>query len=628
MKTLRNAIRQMAKELQSLWHEVAVVGGPDQAYNLMLAIIAWAVASLTWIEGQIEQIEMAYIEHFELWTSRRFPVGRKPFEVFYGVGAYRLAMIGATLAIFLECFLAAVLAAQTLNLGLIVAMVVGIVLTLAVTFTFKGVLGQIFARYHDRPKQAMHILNILMLIVFPAEALLLVTAFFVSRSSGDSVVAQVVFAPVMSVLSIITPLIAATLLVGAEYYGWSKELSSIYVQLQKIERDVQAIKAYAERRRDELTKATPTNGGKTADALPAPTTPAPNPTTTPTTMVSPNPTAAGAPADQPKAINGTPAPPATPETTAPPNATAAPNTAPAGAANHIQANNGNTPGPDQSEIKVLLKRLMEMLEKTAVIIILTGAACFFFGSPAYAQGLVDAQLWHDNSGSVDRLEWQAGADAFAREIPTLTERFRVRDWKFYRFNADSWSVAPFFNLEMPAFEVPQCNAVAGELTSLFKAFKKRAETDCRQLRNAASENFKSSLATQFARATRQAREFVGPAGNCTSVIDLFTRVSLLNRPTMVAIISDGIETCRSQTLIKPVPAPKPYVRVVMILISSNDRKDRETPAEHFEVQKQRLVRIVPWMTIVPPASFSTDLFYADTSDGTTPTRLVQSVGRP
>lgn len=129
--------------------------------------------------------------------------------------------------------------------------------------------------------------------------------------------------------------------------------------------------------------------------------------------------------------------------------------------------------------------------------------------------------------------------------------------------------------------------------------QKKADQNCEQQRMATNqeyENKRSEALRLIAQAIHSGEQI---DSSCTSFYDALANAALTNTPGVIAILSDGVDTCT--TAIAAIPKPNSDVKIVLIMLPNRyERSKNRSEFSAFTKQKNRLQKHAPWLRVEPP----------------------------
>jgi hypothetical protein len=216
-----------------------------------------------------------------------------------------------------------------------------------------------------------------------------------------------------------------------------------------------------------------------------------------------------------------------------------------------------------------------------------------------------ADLWLDETVSVDQLDLVDAEDAIVNVLAQLSARLEVQQWRVFGFGDDAWRERPFHVTTLPRRDAPTCDPPT-EASRIFKVQQDNAE--CRERARAADQLYEEQMAKAIADLRRAIIEHHHQSARCTSVADLFRRVEQTRGRRASVIISDGGETCNRSGLPRlSLPANG---RVALVLVSSSLSVGSRpaSVADSFRERREQLLRAAPWLQVVAPWEVGPDLF--------------------
>jgi hypothetical protein len=218
-----------------------------------------------------------------------------------------------------------------------------------------------------------------------------------------------------------------------------------------------------------------------------------------------------------------------------------------------------------------------------------------------------AEVWIDETGSVDRRDFPQAYEAVLAALLNASTRGNINRWLFYGFGDEPWREQPFFELTLSNWQPPNCEP-ASEASKVFKMQQAGQAAQCEAQQKKARLVYEQYLQDQMA-TVRVALEAHRPKpAHCTGLADLLERITQAPNSRAVAVIGDGVETCRATGLVS-VPAPVPGTKVSWILIGSAPTSDNgPTLGEQFMRRREKLLRAAPWLRIVAPWQVTSELF--------------------
>jgi len=237
-ETLKNANAR----IEEFRTELEFLGPPDVVAALLARVRAWARTTLDMIADLKKDVCADYSADYGKWNGAE-PQIKMPADASDWGWTLRASAFAAML---LECGFAAILAALTFNLPSLPAALTGILITVVITLVFKGV-WRILCRDEHRPRKGVRTLSLQLLVVFPAWLLALTGALLLGRTLTEATpVANLVFITLMTVLTVLSPMLAAILFTFSELQGWARKHARQWRALEKLELDVHELEAYCD----------------------------------------------------------------------------------------------------------------------------------------------------------------------------------------------------------------------------------------------------------------------------------------------------------------------------------------------------------------------------------------------
>jgi len=242
---MNDALHTEARKVKRFGHEVALGGPPEVVHALLAQVLAWVAAMRALIRDEREALVSRFGEAFALFTGH--PAGP---------GRYWTYMLGAWAALLFETIVAAALAAQIFALDTFAAALVGVMITLVTAAILKAGVNLAVARYDAHPQKALARLRTWLSFAFPLWLAALFGTLLVGQTAVEPTPAvELFFVFSRTLLSVLSPLIAAILLTSAGLIGWSRPYAARYVFLERLELEVDALENHCEQVEKRLTAA-------------------------------------------------------------------------------------------------------------------------------------------------------------------------------------------------------------------------------------------------------------------------------------------------------------------------------------------------------------------------------------
>jgi hypothetical protein len=222
-----------------------------------------------------------------------------------------------------------------------------------------------------------------------------------------------------------------------------------------------------------------------------------------------------------------------------------------------------------------------------------------------------AEVWLDDTSSVDTADRRKAIQAIITALPGLSEKNRLTEWKFFGFAENPWEEDAFYGFKIAPFQPPPCDGEAKANVEIV-IFKRptehlRAKERCDQKQANARAAYARDLANSYAAAAAALDSHGQGRAHCTSIVDLLTRISRDSDPGLAVIVSDGRETCRRDF---PKIDPPKHKAVIFVLTgwSAGLQKGGPTAVQRFDAMAAILTKAAPWLKIIPPWSIDDGSF--------------------
>jgi hypothetical protein len=234
-----NSAQQRVKQFRT---ELGHLGSPEVVASLISEIRAWDESTLAMIATSKDQVESDYATEYARWNGVA-PPSKTPVEDSHWGWTLIAGGLGAGL---LECCFAGILGGLTFNMALGPAVATGVLVTVLLMFVFKGVWSALTPE-DGRPRKTARTLSQQLLVVFPLWAAAIVFALLLGRSlTAESEFANTIFNSLMTLLSLLSPALAAILFRFGELKNWARVHVKQYRGLEKLEGEVKELDAYCD----------------------------------------------------------------------------------------------------------------------------------------------------------------------------------------------------------------------------------------------------------------------------------------------------------------------------------------------------------------------------------------------
>jgi hypothetical protein len=253
----RQQIKQTHRELDKRWRRIDHGGSLDQVRQSILAAIAWSEVTIELVNDKIGQTAAEFARLRELWFGVPRSEEAIPWPDYYQTRAHTLMYVGAWALVCVEAWLAALMSIKFFNVEMLAAALIGITATILLTYGAKGLIGLTFlAHWSEQPKGGFHSIKRALAVLGVIEAILLFVLFLLRGSTGGSL-AEFAWWMATSILSVLTPTIAALLFVATGFLAWSSEHHRDWEAWHALRREIQAFQGYCAKRPDDLDKTLP-----------------------------------------------------------------------------------------------------------------------------------------------------------------------------------------------------------------------------------------------------------------------------------------------------------------------------------------------------------------------------------
>jgi hypothetical protein len=187
----------------------------------------------------------------------------------------------------------------------------------------------------------------------------------------------------------------------------------------------------------------------------------------------------------------------------------------------------------------------------------------------------------------------------AKTFTIWTEQMDSHVVRVSAFERDGWLPRTVFQTtrNTPA----ACTPALGE-RAVFKGMSDALEQQARDACNHAREQEAGKLITEITKALTtawRAAPLVDPkhGHSCTAFLDALAAAARAPAGTLIVIVSDTEETCKTDA--NPVPRDAGGADVIIILVPSNtDMGPGVSAADRFNAKKAQLHKIAPWLRVI------------------------------
>src|ERR1700722_3598684 len=232
-------LRSIPKELKSQWQQLRAGGAVDRLLRTFHGIKTWAVGALARVRAAKDQVASEYRRVWELWHERQPGFEVLPQVVYYQALAASGCASGAWFGMGLEGMLTAAISVFFLALPKLIALLVGVVVCILLAFFLKGAVKMFLPVAEHHPKKVLLIVVVTIAFMLAAVLIVLLIGFLIRGASGFlALLMGPLFSVVLSVLSVLIPVVAGLLFLAAALLGWSTRLTHVFEDLCTLERKI------------------------------------------------------------------------------------------------------------------------------------------------------------------------------------------------------------------------------------------------------------------------------------------------------------------------------------------------------------------------------------------------------
>ena len=234
-------IRIARSQLDRFKEDLEFLGSPQLVAALVDQVRAWTATTLTSITHLKQQVRGEFAIDYGKWHGTP-PSSETPVDASHWVWWLRASGLAV---VTLECGFAAILGLLTFNVAPLWAFLAGVLMTLFITLVVKAVWGILFSD-EQRPRKTLRVLSRQLVVIFPAWLMALTGALLLGRVVTEPTpTATLLFLILMTLLTMLSPILASILLSIAGLQGWARKHVFLWQGLEELEADVHKLEAYA-----------------------------------------------------------------------------------------------------------------------------------------------------------------------------------------------------------------------------------------------------------------------------------------------------------------------------------------------------------------------------------------------
>lgn len=237
-----------------------------------------------------------------------------------------------------------------------------------------------------------------------------------------------------------------------------------------------------------------------------------------------------------------------------------------------------------------------------VLLTVSSSACFSGSAAEVTNSLtatrtmLEGEGWDDGTNSVAPAELSEARRAVRLVVEELALAGRLRSWRAFNFGDSPWSAGPIYEAVWPALSSAECSP-ASEASRVFKPQSEAEKSECAKVHERARRVHQTQVAASLDALEDAVAQYRPLSAGCTSLGDLLLRASRATGPRLIIITTDGLETCRAGGL-PTIPAPRPDVHILVVMIGSLSSLGQGTVEQQFAVRRAHLRERSPWLTVV------------------------------
>jgi len=246
-------LRSIPKELKAKWQQLRAGGAVDHLLRTFHDIQTWAKGALLRVHAAKDQIAAEYRRIWELWHERQPYTEMLPQVVYYQALAASGCASGGWFGLGLEGMLTAAMSVFLLAVPKGVAVFIGLLVCILLAFFLKGAVKMFLPIAEHHPKKVLLFVALTIAFLLGTVLIVLLIGFLIRGATGFlALLMGPLFSVVLSVLSVLIPVIAGLLFLASALLGWSARLAHFFEDLCTIERKILELNSHVDYRIREL----------------------------------------------------------------------------------------------------------------------------------------------------------------------------------------------------------------------------------------------------------------------------------------------------------------------------------------------------------------------------------------
>lgn len=246
-------LRSIPKELKAKWQQLRAGGSVDHLLRTFHNIKTWAAGALLRVRAAKEQVAEEYRRIWELWHERQPYAEMLPQAVYYQVLAASGCASGGWFGLGLEGLLTAAMSVFFLAIPKVLALLIGLLICILLAFFLKGAVKMFLPVAEHHPRKVLLLVALTIAFLLAAVLIVLLLGFLIRGASGFlALLMGPLFSLVLSVLSVLIPVIAGLLFLACALLGWSARLAHLYEELCTLDRKIVELDSHVDYRIREL----------------------------------------------------------------------------------------------------------------------------------------------------------------------------------------------------------------------------------------------------------------------------------------------------------------------------------------------------------------------------------------
>jgi hypothetical protein len=242
--------------LKAKWQQLRAGGPVDHLLRTFHGIKTWGVGAKLRVLASKDQVSAEFRRLWELWHERQPLPETLPHVVYYQSLAASGCASGAWFGLGLEGLLTTAMSIFLLAVPKTLALLIGLLVCVLLAFFLKGAVKMFLPAAEHHPKKVLRFIAVTIAVLLAIVLIVLLIGFLIRGATGFlALLMGPLFSIVLSILSVLIPVVSGLLFLASALLGWSVRLNHQYEDLCTLERKILELDAHVDYRIRELLPA-------------------------------------------------------------------------------------------------------------------------------------------------------------------------------------------------------------------------------------------------------------------------------------------------------------------------------------------------------------------------------------